>query len=214
MKGLVIKDVLNLAKYLKTVFFVMVLYAVIFIPNNMGSAVSGMVILMMTMSVITSLSYDEMAKWDKYALTMPISRKDIVKSKYVVMVLLSLIGSLMGILLGSVAGFISHNLVISQVVAENCVVFAVAVIMGSMILPLLYRFGVERSRILMILVFLIPTFLVVGGIYLAKNFGLSMTVINEKALITGLSVGLPILLVVSLVCSYFVSVKIYSKKDL
>ena len=58
MKGLVIKDVLNLAKYLKTVFFVMVLYAAIFIPNNMGSAVSGMVILMMTMSVITSLSYD------------------------------------------------------------------------------------------------------------------------------------------------------------
>ena len=37
---------------------------------------------MMVMLVITSLAYDERSRWDRYALTMPVSRKEMVLSKY------------------------------------------------------------------------------------------------------------------------------------
>ena len=83
MKGLIIKDILNLKNYMKQLILVLIFFIAygIFLKN--GTFVGTMITLMLSMQVITTMSYDEYAKWDKYALTMNINRKDIVLSKYV-----------------------------------------------------------------------------------------------------------------------------------
>ena len=57
-----------------------------------------MITLMLSMQVITTMSYDEYAKWDKYALTMNINRKDIVLSKYVFFIMSIIIGMVVGVI--------------------------------------------------------------------------------------------------------------------
>ena len=79
MKGLIIKDILNLKNYMKQLILVLIFFIAygIFLKN--GTFVGTMITLMLSMQVITTMSYDEYAKWDKYALTMNINRKDIDK---------------------------------------------------------------------------------------------------------------------------------------
>ena len=83
MKGLLIKDILNMKNYMKQLVLVLIFFIAygIFLKN--GTFVGTMITLMLSMQVITTMSYDEYAKWDKYALTMNINRKDIIISKYI-----------------------------------------------------------------------------------------------------------------------------------
>ena len=50
------------------------------------------------MLMFTAMSYDEMANFDKYALTLPVTRADLVRTKYVLLVLLFGAGMLVGLL--------------------------------------------------------------------------------------------------------------------
>ena len=72
MKGLIAKDFLNLKRYSFTLILILLLYGAIFLPMENGGFAAVATVLC-TMMVITTLSYDEMAKWDKYVLTMPIT---------------------------------------------------------------------------------------------------------------------------------------------
>jgi len=92
MKGLIIKDILNLKKNLNTLLVLVIFYAFLGYRSGDPSMLIAMIVLLLTMMSITSISYDDLAKWDKYALAMPISRKNIVLSKYILAVLLSISG--------------------------------------------------------------------------------------------------------------------------
>ena len=78
MKGLLIKDILNMKNYMKQLILLLIFFMAygVFLKN--GTFVGSMITLMLSMQVITTMSYDEYAKWDKYALTMNINRKDVV----------------------------------------------------------------------------------------------------------------------------------------
>ena len=83
MKGLMIKDILNLRKNFKTTLLVIGFFAIYAYTSNNPSYMIAMVTLILSMMPLTSMAYDDMSKWDRYALAMPISKKDIVLSKYI-----------------------------------------------------------------------------------------------------------------------------------
>ena len=98
MKGLIIKDILNLKNYMKQLILVLIFFIAYGIFLKIGTFVGTMITLMLSMQVITTMSYDEYAKWDKYALTMNINRKDIVLSKYVFFIMSIIIGMVVGVI--------------------------------------------------------------------------------------------------------------------
>ena len=101
MKGLLIKDILNMKNYMKQLVLVLIFFIAygIFLKN--GTFVGTMITLMLSMQVITTMSYDEYAKWDKYALTMNINRKDIIISKYIFFTISIIIGIVVGVILSA-----------------------------------------------------------------------------------------------------------------
>lgn len=89
MKGLILKDLLNLKAQYK-VFVVMILFFVVFALMGDSHDTLGVILTMITIMLpITALAYDERSQWDKYALTMPVSRRDLVLSKYLLGLLLA-----------------------------------------------------------------------------------------------------------------------------
>lgn len=106
MKGLILKDIYNLKKQYKVLLLLFVFYTGFSLFTGDAGFLTGVLSLMMVMLTITTLAYDERSKWEKYALTMPVSRTDLVLSKY-----------LLGFLL-SVATFIL-NLIFLLVVQTN-----------------------------------------------------------------------------------------------
>ena len=84
IKGLLVKDILQLKSYKKTLIFFIIIFILTSISNDgrIGSALIIMLTLGFGMFSIASFSYDETNKADKFILTLPLTKKEVVLSKY------------------------------------------------------------------------------------------------------------------------------------
>lgn len=210
MHGLIQKDLYSLRGSLKSILLIMIVFGVIFIPQAGGVSLIAVMVFMMSSLVISTISMDDFVKWDKYALTLPLSRKDIVKSKYELLLLLSITGAVIGLVVTT-----AYNLVVNQASVEDMLMMgimmvAISITLLGIVMPVIYKFGVEKARILMMACIFLPIVLILGLVYAADNFGNGLPEVSNLLII---AITLVISAVVFLL-SYFVSLRIYSKTDL
>ena len=196
---LIIKNNLKLIIVMLMVFFIMALggqFNISFIPT-----------FIIVMLFISTFSYDEYNNWDAYAITLPGGRKSIVKSKYIASLFLTLLSAVITVLLNYLISVINNtavNELISSLLGSICAI----VIIQSIMYPLIFKFGMEKGRI----VLFILVFVMVGVITLLKNTIKIPTILvvlfNDYWFIV-----IPIILVISLLISYKISEKIYLKKE-
>lgn len=92
MKGLLLKDFCILKKQMKLMVVFVIFYAIWAVAAKMPTMMGTMVILLSIMMPISSMSYDEAGQWYRYAFSLPIPRRTLVLSKYVLGFLVSLGG--------------------------------------------------------------------------------------------------------------------------
>lgn len=211
MKGLILKDIYNIRRNVKMLVLMLVIFGVIFIPQGGGAALIPIYVLLCSMMVVTTISFDDLAKWDKYALTMPVSRNDMVLSKYVVLAIFSLSGAVLGFLLSIVIGAFMGEIKLQEDLSITIISIAVSLVYGSIMLPFIYRFGVEKARILLILCFLLPTLLVIGGSAISESFGIPLS--QYYPVIKSVLWALPVVALLLFIGSCFLSIAIYRKKE-
>ncbi|HEX2998958.1 MAG TPA: ABC-2 transporter permease [Armatimonadota bacterium] len=210
MKGLIIKDLVNLKKSGRTILLIIAFYILFAFMVDSMEFLSGMIILMFAISTVSSFSYDSQAGWDTYARTLPLPKKDFVLSKYVLALLLTVSGTLLTLLLNWLFGLFKNESNFTEALITSYAIFAVAVIFLAVMLPLIYRFGAERSRIIIIAVFAIPAAAIV---VLSRTNALAAP--SEALLIR-----LPMLLALSPLgliavsgISFAISCRIFSRKE-
>mgnify|MGYP003377767020 FL=1 len=81
---------------------------------------------------------------------------------------------------------------------------------GSIVIPLLFRFGAEKARILSIVAFLIP---VVLGLLVFKLLSMGGVVITDKLAFTGLCIA-PFLVVIWTFLMFWISCKVFVKQEI
>lgn len=91
--------------------------------------------MMFAMMVVTTISCDDLAKWDAYALTMPVTRKEMVLSKYLVMVLLNTLRAVLSLIIGIVGSFLMNQSFDLEILVIVGLVYLIAFIFGSLIIP-------------------------------------------------------------------------------
>ncbi|MDO5794652.1 MAG: ABC-2 transporter permease [Turicibacter sp.] len=151
MKGLILKDLLNLKKAIKTMLIVGIAYS-IFFSTVQPTFLTGILTLLFSMQSLSSFSYDEYAKWDSYALTFPISRKDLILSKYILFMTFPIIGSVLSIILSTIIGLFKQTLMVEEIFASAMGFLFSMEILFLIILPLIFKFGIERGRIMITIV--------------------------------------------------------------
>ena len=209
MNSLILKDFISLKSYSKTLAIIIGFFTIITFTNDEPSFLSGMIILIMSMLPITSFSYDQHAKWDLFSQTLPVSRKQLVMSKYVLGIISIIAGAILAILLNVVVLLVkSLEVDIWYLILANSLIALVALLYLSILIPLVYKFGVEKSRLLTIVVLAIPSVL---AIVLSKA-GVSIPVLDEITPAIVVAIGLVFVVCVVLI-SYVISVRIYMKKD-
>ncbi len=152
MQGLIVKDLLNMKKQMVYYLVFIVLYLMLALRAGMSDFFGLAISLLCSLLPVTALAYDERAKWDRYALSMPLSRRDIVLSKYLLGLLFCAAAFLLNVayqLLGAADD--AGGLFEKPVTYAASGLFFLAVL-----LPLMFRFGVERGRILIILIAILP----------------------------------------------------------
>lgn len=203
MKGLLLKDLITLKAQAKVMAALIAFYVFLALSSQNNAMFGGIISVMAAILPVTSLSYDEKAKWDKYALSMPVSRKDMVISKYLLGLLL--LGA--AFLINMLFNIFAATDTIKDVFILSYSLAAVGLVFLSLILPVLFQFGVEKGRLFMFIILFLPTATVVIW---AKS-GLQKP--GEEALHTLLTVS-PLIVVAILVISVLLSLKIYAKKEM
>ncbi|MDU1202155.1 MAG: ABC-2 transporter permease [Clostridiales bacterium] len=215
MKGLLIKDILNMKNYMKQLVLVLIFFIAygIFLKN--GTFVGTMITLMLSMQVITTMSYDEYAKWDKYALTMNINRKDIIISKYIFFTISIIIGIVVGITTSIAINQIAKlDTGMNEIIVTSIVVPCVFAILFSIIIPVVFKTGVEKGRIVMMLILFIPAILVGAIVKISEKANITMPSPSNLEILMKFGVlGLVLLTILAVFISYKVSLSIYNKKE-
>lgn len=202
MIGLLIKDMLNLKSQMRFIVLLIGVYTVFAITSETSAMLGGIIAIMAVMMPITALGYDEKAKWDKYALTMPISRNDLIISKYLLGMVLSCFGFVLNFVFSLFIGFSSYkeSFILSMLLLSAGFFFL------SLVMPPMFKYGVEKGRIVMMVLIFSPTVVV---LFLSK--------LNVKppsaALIENYWYVVPLLSVFALVISIGLSLNIYRKKE-
>lgn len=150
MKGLIIKDLINLRSQGKIFALVILFWFVIALATKDGAFMGSMMMLIAVMMPISTIAFDERTKWDSFALTMPVSRRDIVAGKYVC-TLIILTAAFVISLIGSAIQMIS----LSGAILTTLNFLAVGIVINDIMLPLMFKFGVEKGRIVFIAVVLL-----------------------------------------------------------
>ncbi|MFR2648544.1 MAG: ABC-2 transporter permease, partial [Blautia coccoides] len=86
---------------------------------------------------------------------------------------------------------------------------AISFFLGSIVIPLLFKFGAEKARALMLAAFLIPVLLCLGVYYLMKNLGVALT----DTVILTLTCISPVVLLLWTAAMYRISFGIFKKAE-
>lgn len=216
MRGLILKDLFILKRYSRFLVMYLVLFGGIFVAQ--GNATFGsMIVVLLSSLTISTFTYDDHARWDQYVLSTPVGRKKVVLAKYLLALLLVALGLLAGVLLVLLGRLVNpgnqdlQGLVPLASIGVSALVGALAV---SVIIPLVYRFGTEKSRLMMMLVYALPALAigVVANFLLPEQLRGAVRWI--EASYQSLLVAIPLFCIAAIGFSYVLSVKIYAKKEI
>lgn len=214
MTGLMVKDFLVMRKSIKTYILFLAFY---FVMAALGlfpiSFVTSMVQLIIMMLPLSAFSYDELAKWDRYAFSLPLGRRAVAGARYLFALLLSLFAALFGLVSCLILSVFFHdpNLV------ENCLTVTVSLALGllycDILLPLTYKLGPERARPYFYLVIFLPIILLFVAFKLELLGGLAFLLELPDAVVIPFLLLLPLLSLLGMGISFLISCRILERKE-
>lgn len=215
MKSLILKDLYNIGHNVKSMLFILVVFAVALIPTSGVAGYIFVCAILCSMMIVTTFSFDDNSKWARYAMIMPVSKKDLVAGKFIVLAIFCLVGSLFGLVVGSIAGLtiksISFDLAgIGELLFLTLTAWVVSIIYGSMSIPLVFKFGAEKGRVLLLISFLFPAALCFGIYQLFIILGIELT----EHFMFALLCCSPIIALIWCYVMYQISYKIFTKQEL
>ena len=151
MSGLIVKDFLILRKTLRSYLMILLIYgAVAFSGFWQASFVSGFMMVMVSVLPMNVFAYDKQSKWDVYGLSLPVGRTKTVAARYLAVLIMFAASAVLTTVLGvalNIAGRMEERLEEYLLSCAICVV--IAMLINAVMLPLLYRFGSERARMML-----------------------------------------------------------------
>ncbi len=215
MKSLVLKDLFNIGHNAKSMLFILVVFAVALIPFSGVESYIFVCAILCSMMIVTTFSFDDNSKWTRYAMIMPISKKELVIGKFAVLAIFCAVGSLFGLVIGSIGGLITNKIAlglagIAELLFLTLVAWVISLIFGSMSIPLVFKFGAEKGRVLLLVSFLIPAAICFGIYQLLALLGIVLT--DHIAFI--LLCCSPLLALVWCYVMYQISYRIFERQEL
>ena len=222
IKGLLKKDLYNLSTYKASLIITILFCGIAIIGTEAINFAPIIICTIVGMIALSTFNYDETAKSNKYILTLPTGRKDIVKEKFILAIGATVLGGVLGLLITIIAVNIMNYVRPENVINMNYESLIITTIGGmwgisliqSIQIPSIYKWGAEKGRIQMfILVFiLIAVVAGIGFLIVKANFNIDMEMLNEFMNKFGLFL-LVLFMIVMYYVSYKISCKIYMNKE-
>ena len=220
ISGLITKDLLQLKSYRKTLIIFILIFVFTGIAQETTKGVGVMIAVMLTLGFgmfgMATFNYDEQSKTDRYILTFPLTKKEILIAKYVLIISSTIIGAIVGIIASFLIVFIIDKQIPSLYDYINVAlggIFGVGLIEAIQI-PCVYKWGAEKGRIQMFIVAAIIILLIGGIFWVGESANINLPI--RDILSTIINFIPAILILATLIIyyiSYRVSYRIYKNKE-
>lgn len=202
MIGLLIKDIYNIRKQALWYLATIIIFAFLSIVLKNGGFIASIGMVTAVNVPLTAIAYEEREGWQKFIVASGTKISHIVIEKYIMGLVFSFISTIALLIF----------FLMTEVAINSWLEFTISVCMQlltlSIAMPITFKFGVEKSRsYLMVAVFAIMVIFVA----LMTLFGKVLnTIVINVALISSLLI---IMALIILGGSYYISIKIYKKKE-
>lgn len=203
MKGFLLNDLFSIRRLLKSIAIVYLVFMVAW--GAVGKPqMPALMLGIMSISYMGNLfSYDEFYHWEKYQRVIPLSVRQVVLARYLSFGIAALVTLVLGLM---------YLLVMRVPLYEIGVILmgtaAMQMYTISVTVPIYYKLGVAKSRLIQLLVMLIPAGIFMGMITVIRKEFSEFTVGVE--LILG---GVFLVLLIGILLSVRISIRIVRKKE-
>ncbi|MDU2375860.1 ABC-2 transporter permease [Anaerococcus vaginalis] len=210
MKALIYKDLISIKNALLLQFIIIVGLGVYFYKENQLVLIPLFFILIPIILLGMVFGIDNQYSTDKYLISSGISRKKIVFSRYTIIWFMSLFAMALSFLVGFNKNPLTKEIPLILLISS---LFFVTSIVGVVELPLMYKFGAEKAR----LVFVILYFVVFAFFStISSNKEWILEYVNKGLTMDKTLLSLIIFVITIIVhsISVFISIKIFENKEL
>lgn len=201
MFGLILKDIKNVKGQLIYYLVLLVVFTVISVLTDNIYFYIGAIVFFLIALPVSAMAYDEKDNWDKFALASGISRKQLVAARYIFSLFFYLPLWAISFVFLAVPGELSVKETLAIIFFYGGMGFFTA----DMLLPLVFKMGVEKARVTFIVMIV---FVVTIGAGLAFLFSL-----NTDNTILYVAIAVFVLGAAGFPISIKISEKIYKNKD-
>lgn len=203
MKGFLLNDLFSIRRLLKSIAIVYLVFMVAW--SAVGKPqMPALMLGIMSISYMGNLfSYDEFYHWEKYQRVIPLSVRQVVLARYLSFGIAALVTLVLGLM---------YLLVMRVPLYEIGVILmgtaAMQMYTISVTVPIYYKLGVAKSRLIQLLVMLIPAGIFMGMITVLRKEFSEFT--EGVELILG---GVFLVLLIGILLSVRISIRIVRKKE-
>lgn len=208
MKGVLLKD-LYIAK--SGIVIALVCLFVLAFGFSFLLDVSSVLMLapaISTIAVYNSITSDASSKWNKNVITMPVSRDQIIGTKYILYILLSAAGIIVVLAALGILSMMGAAVTVYALLFNTSIGVSAALLAGGISLPCVYFFDPEKSQIVFLISFIASSGIITALVLLINLF---MPVKDNTLL------AFYIVLAISFawfVVSYKIAAVVYRKRDI
>lgn len=198
MLGLLLKDIYNIKKQAIWYLAMIVLFCGLSIALK-NVAFSSTIGILITVSMpLTAIAYEEKYGWQKFVIASGTKTSAIIGEKYLLGIVFALISMIFYLCTFMIVGEAEQRAI--EITAPICMQFFIL----AVVLPMVFRFGVEKGRVYMIaavvalMAILIAVFPLLGDM---QDGGTAFVICTS------------VLTAVAMCVSFLVSLKIYKSKE-
>lgn len=203
MKGLLIKDAILIKKYCMFHILLSILFFVMSAAGSSNLFFRFYSVVMLSIIPITISAYDEQCKWNAYETVLPISRKQTVIEKYIVVLLMTVPST---VIYSAILLAMSHSNA-GEILVSAPLMLLCGIMPASIVLPIIFKFGYLKGRIInFIIIAIAATISIIFSGYISIDENLKM--FNTTFGIIAFAAAVVIFTV-----SLIVSITVYNKKE-
>ena len=215
MRGLIEKD-FRLLKGQKNFFLIILVITVLLSMNSSDNFAVTYLTFIAGFMTISSFGYDDNGNCMPFLLTLPVSRKLYVKSKYLLGFLLTLTGWTCGMVISVTVALVNKNMPTPEELLFQVVWVLLWMMIMAFTLPPLFQYGAEKGRMALLAIMLVLLAVIFAVSKLGEEMGFNIDASIDALSGLGTAAMLAVMAaaaIVMLLISYTISAKIVQKKE-
>lgn len=212
MKALLRKDLYQLRAYCKSYLLICAVFLGVSAAGEGNLFFITYPAMLCSLIPVTLQTYDERGKWDAYAGTLPVTRSQLVSSKY----LLGLCCNGIVLALLAVVLLAANNYAPDLRLFLLGITFCLSLISPAFCLPFVFRFGTEKGRMayyVSIGLFFAASYILADLLGISAADASSITSWDQAAAAPGLLAAC-LICAAAYIGSWLLSVRIYEKREI